>query len=192
MTAKLMKIGITGSQGTGKTTLATALADQLNLPLIREQARSVAREMGIKSVKQLKGQVELGARFQWTCLNRQIEAEQTNVGFVSDRTTIDNAVYWLKYHSSYWPSEESNYYYKKAFENAKNYDLVIYVPREIDPEDDGFRSTDPGAQIEIDMYIKAFLALAAPKYITVSGTLDERVDTAIKQIKLYRRKHKSA
>ncbi|HHW42532.1 MAG TPA: AAA family ATPase [Desulfotomaculum sp.] len=41
-----MRIAITGTHGTGKTTLATELARKLGLPLITEQARRVAVNIG--------------------------------------------------------------------------------------------------------------------------------------------------
>jgi nicotinamide riboside kinase len=176
-----MRIGITGSHGTGKTTLAKALAEQTGLPLIEEQARYVAQKLGITSIKSLRDDQNRGANFQWGCLNQQLQVEKRQ-HFVSDRTTIDNAVYWLKYHAHRWPSEASNYYYQRALGNVKNYDLIIYVPPEFPPEDDGFRGTDRGQQLEVDIYIRAFLALTEPSFITVKGTMEQRLKEAISAI----------
>lgn len=177
-----MRIGITGSHGTGKTTLAEALAKQTGLPLIEEQARAVAQTLGIATVKSLKDDPKLGARFQWECLNQQLRAEKRQ-SFISDRTTIDNAVYWLRYHAHRWPSEATIFYYQRALGNVRNYDLIIYVPPEIIPEDDGFRGTDQGQQLEIDTYIRAFLALTEADFITVSGTLEQRLEMGLGAIK---------
>ncbi len=177
-----MRIGITGGHGTGKTTLAEALAKQTGLPLIEEQARVVAQTLGIETVKSLKDDPKLGSKFQWECLNQQLRAEKRQ-SFISDRTTIDNAVYWLRHHAHRWPSEATNFYYQRALGNVRNYDLIIYVPPEIMPEDDGFRGTDRSQQLEIDTYIRAFLALTEADFITVSGTLEERIEKAVGAIK---------
>lgn len=181
---EVVRIGITGSQGTGKSTLATALARMLDLPLITEQARRVAKEMGITSLKELKNDGEKGKLFQLNCLTYQLAAERarSNSGFISDRTTIDNAAYWLKWHAHKWPSDTSNNYYKQAMTNIKNYDLVIYVPPEITPADDGFRSIDREYQLEIDFYIRTFLALSEANYITVQGSVEDRVNRVLEAI----------
>lgn len=44
-----LKIGLTGAQGTGKTTLSKALARELGLPLIDEQARIAIKEFGLEN-----------------------------------------------------------------------------------------------------------------------------------------------
>ncbi len=180
-----MRIGITGSQGTGKSTLAASLARILDLPLIKEQAREAANELGIEFLSTLKDQPELGKKFQTACLVCQLQAEAAYPnGFVSDRTTIDNAAYWLKWHAHQWPSEENNRYFTTAINHAKkHYDLIVYVPPEIHPVDDGFRSTDRGYQLEIDTYIKAFLCLADPKsWVTATGSVEERVNQVAQMI----------
>src|SRR5690606_10278039 len=92
-----MKIGICGSQSTGKSTLAKLLAERLGLPLITEQARFVAQTMAIRSEIDLRATApSVQARFQQKCLQAQKIAEMAHPnGFVSDRTVIDNAAYWL-------------------------------------------------------------------------------------------------
>lgn len=178
-----MRIGITGAQGTGKTTLASALSKVLEIPLIKEQARFVAKRLKINRMSELKYDPELAATFQLECLHSQLRAENLYSCFVSDRTTIDNAVYWLKWHSHRHESWKNNQYYQMALSNVLNYDLVIYVPPEIHLQDDGFRSVNSFYQAEIDLYIRCFLAYVETDWITVTGSLENRVNKVLVELK---------
>ncbi len=177
-----MKIGITGAQGTGKTTLASILAEVLGIPLITEQVRKVAKDMGIESLKKVRADIETGGVFQEACLKYQLSVEQGLSDFISDRTTIDNAVYWLKHHAHHWPSQVSIAYYRDAFRNIRNYNLILYVPPELEPIDDGFRDMGREHQLEIDFYIRCFLSQSGANYITVSGSIEERVERVLYEI----------
>ncbi len=170
-----MKIGILGAQGTGKTTLAEALAKELGYPLIPEIVRGVLKDMGMSSPRELKGNPEKGKEFQMKCLYRQIAEERKHENFVSDRTTIDNAAYWMKWHAHKNPSHVNTEYYQTAWENAKKYDLLVYVPPEIPLVDDGCRSTNKDYQEEMAWLIGVLLYVWGENYITVEGTLEERV-----------------
>ncbi|MDD3653701.1 MAG: ATP-binding protein [Desulfotomaculaceae bacterium] len=173
----LMKIGISGAQGTGKTTLARALSEELDLPLVEEQARLLtAREYGYKTPRELHEQTELGQQFQWRCLELQMAAEdKLPGGFISDRTVIDNAVYWMKWHSREAKSEDNMRYYRTVENRARDYDFIIYVPPEISLVANGFRNPDRAYQEEIDFLITLFLTSFVQAYITVAGDLATRV-----------------
>jgi hypothetical protein len=53
--------------------------------------------------------------------------------------------------------------------------LLVYVPIEFAIEDDGERSVDPDFQLKIDFLIKNILDTSGIKYITVTGTVEERL-----------------
>ncbi|OPX90073.1 MAG: Cytidylate kinase [Pelotomaculum sp. PtaB.Bin104] len=171
-----MKIGISGAQSTGKTTLARALSEKLGLPLIEEQARVAAREFGYKNLKATKEQPALGRQFQWRCLMLQMAAEDhCPEGFISDRTVLDNAVYWMKWNSRWSESKENMLFYRTVEDRVGKYDFIVYVPLEIPLVADGFRSTGRDYQEEIDFMIRLFLMSYTKSFITVTGDLVNRV-----------------
>jgi len=179
-----MRIGLCGAQGVGKTTLARALAKELNLPLIEEQARVAAAELGIENPRALKNNPELGIQYQWRCLELQMRAEEHTKEFVSDRTTIDNAAYWMKWHAHKVESDENLRYYDLCREQVQKYDLVVYVPIEFPPADDGFRSINQDYQKEIDLLVYMLTYGLEAKYVVeVSGSVKERLQQALAVIK---------
>jgi len=172
-----LKIVITGAQGTGKTTLASRLASELNLPLIPECSREVARRIGITHLSQLS--VEGFTRFEELCLENQLAEEGKHASFVSDRCTLDGAVYWLKWLESVRPPEETEGFVNKARENMVNYDYIFYLPVEFSPAWDGFRSTDMTYQKEVEAYFLKLLENWEVEYHPLSGCLDRRLHSTL-------------
>jgi len=181
-----VRIGICGSQSTGKSTLAKALAQALELPLIREQARVVAHGMGIHSEEMLRrANPELQVEFQKRCLQQQQKAEaKYPEGFVSDRTVVDNAAYWLVWNHAHAPLHDRYIYLADCQHHAKSYDLIVYCPPlGADPEDDGFRITSRLYQQEIDLLIRTLLVGWELPFITVNGSVEERVQQVLSEVK---------
>lgn len=179
-----MRVGLCGAQGVGKTTLAKELSTRLRIPRIEEQARIAAHEIGADRLSMLKKDPELGIEFQNLCLNKQINSEfQAGSSFVSCRTTIDNVLYWMKWHAHNAGSLRTNEYYGKCSAHVKNYDLIVYVPPEFDIEDDGFRSINKEYQREMDMLVQMLLAYYSPRaMITVHGNVEARVRRVIQEL----------
>ena len=100
-----MKIALTGTTATGKTTLATALARQLGVALLEEKLGAVvAASIALKQARH-DGNGVAGAknRVRQACLDwlneRRAQAEPLT-GFVADRTEADIFMRWGAFHLS--------------------------------------------------------------------------------------------
>ncbi|HHV62354.1 MAG TPA: ATP-binding protein [Firmicutes bacterium] len=156
-----MRIGICGAESTGKSTLARALSTRLGLELISEQARYVAKELGITDLNEGYPR-ELLEEFQWRCLEAQIGVESRHEDFISDRTVIDNLSYWLVDHGTARYTDTINYWERvRNYLSRRPYDLIIYArPDGVPFEVDGFRHNDPDHRGAIDCMLQALLAWA--------------------------------
>ena len=121
-----LKIGLVGSSCTGKTTLAGEIAKQFNLKIIGETARELFSEFNISSPKELETLSD-EIRFQNRILTVKSESEKMSDNFVSDRTFIDAAAYWLYHLSKKTSDEQSSKYLERCQELMNNYNLVIFL-----------------------------------------------------------------
>jgi nicotinamide riboside kinase len=169
------RIGLIGSQGTGKSTLAKLLSKKLGLPLITEQARSVAEQMGFKSIDNLTKvqRIELQANI----LHTQILQEKAHrdTGFVADRTVIDNLAYW-----QFYSLKDTPEYHGAAILARRHmrdaYDLLVFLRPEFPIEDDGFRFACPHCQRVVDMLVEDIVRLFELNCIEVRGSTEARAE----------------
>lgn len=149
MTYNGLRIGVTGASCSGKTHVSASLAEALNLPVAGEGAREAAQYAGISSTEVLSS--SNSELFQTEVLAQKIRYEdQCNQGFVSDRTVIDCAVYFLlRSEAGILSSETSrrlkDFYFEKIGQrlSTAGYDvLVILDYGRFEWVDDGFRSHD--------------------------------------------------
>lgn len=172
------RIVIIGAASTGKTTLAEAISKKLNLKLIQEQARIICKRLGSNNIYEIKDQKQ----FRFQVLKDQIKLEERLKNFISDRSTIDCWVHWIRWNYETAKTFESEKYYKLAFSQALKYSKIIYVPRIIKPKNDGFRWNDNDYQNQIDRLFKDILFewnLIQRTYIIQSSKLNERVKEAM-------------
>lgn len=144
-----MRIGITGASCSGKTQLCIALANTIGLPIANEGAREAATCVGISSSQSLS--LLNSERFQIEVLANKIMLEDIYLnGFISDRTVIDCAVYFLLREKAGIISQESilrikQNYFERIGKRLRTvgYDAIVILEYgRFGWVNDGFRSRD--------------------------------------------------
>lgn len=88
------RISFAGASGTGKTTLASWLAQELGLPLCPVGSRSVSKAMGFSSPYDVDAAGQRGAFQRRLQAEKEAwEKEHEASGFVTDRTHLDQLAY---------------------------------------------------------------------------------------------------
>lgn len=118
-----MRIALYGASGTGKTTLARAMADLLGVELNPVGSRQVALAMGFDSPYDVDA-AGRRAEFQRRLLVEKVAWERVESSFVTDRTTCDNLAYTAMHDVSALDDEML----RLTREGMARYDLVVFCP----------------------------------------------------------------
>lgn len=168
------RIIITGSAGVGKTTLLNGIKKYTGLSIIGEQARIICNKLGYKNIYEIKDH----SKFRLLTLKAQIKQEEKYKQFISDRSTIDCWVHWIRWSWNNQKTFESEKYFKLAYNQALKYSHIIYIPRLIKPKEDGFRWNDNDYQNQIDRLFREVLMewqLMNKTYVLQSKDLKNRI-----------------
>ena len=122
-----MRIGILGAAGTGKTTLAKALAAHLGSEYVPDHVLAVLRELGRDSWRGVSD-VKQRRRVRENALRRKIAAEAEHAAFVSDKTVVDYLAYWLQNQSEHEDAATNTHFVAECRAAASRYDLIVCLP----------------------------------------------------------------
>lgn len=173
-----MKVIFCGSQSTGKTTVLNVFKNE-GYPVITEVVRILAREENVKinEMGDEEGQIKI--------FNKYKELLNTDNDYISDRGMQDVIAYTQylvgqgKVHKHVlWEQMV------ELDEFINNNDVLIcYFPIEFSIVNDGLRSTDEEFRSFVDVNIKKLLDILNIPYITVTGTVEDRVNMIKQAIK---------
>lgn len=146
------RIGITGSAGVGKTTLATALGGRLGLPVMAEAMRPML-EAGFDFHALTREQHRHLIRGQADALVRAMALE--GAGFVTDRTPLDFAAFWLSNGFGVDDPAGTEALLARAVAAMADYSAVLLLPWGCIPlEDDGVRYPNPWMQLHFQELVE--------------------------------------
>lgn len=168
-----MRIGITGAQSVGKTTLLNALRSEVffnEYAICDEVTRRVAsyglpiNENGNDSTQRI-------------IMNEHIVNIFMHEKMLTDRTALDCLVYSRYLYMEKKISPSTMHYVHNAFLKLwKEYDMVFYIEPEFSIVDDGTRSVDQNFRDEIDDLFGNTIKLNKINVIKIKGSVRERVD----------------
>jgi len=178
------RIALSGSAGTGKTSLGRALAESMGVPFIEEGMRT-----RLESGLDLHG---LGHRQMWELLDElwreQAEREAAAPdGFVADRSAVDFAAFWMRY-GFYYQADAPQDFVPRMLRHARSYDGIVLLPWGAIPlVEDGIRSTNPWVQRHYQATVEGLLTRECPELLlrlpsAVAG-LEQRLDWVQKRLK---------
>lgn len=174
-----MRIGISGAQSVGKTTLLNALRSEKcfkDYNIRNEVTRSV-KALGI-DINESGSDIS-----QQLIMKEHIYNLVMFDDMITDRTSLDGLVYTTWLFNGDKVSPECFVETQMVFEKTiKMYDYIFYIQPEFPIEDDGVRSASKQWQDEIAALFDAIIDTYKVPVINVSGSVRERVNTILKTI----------
>lgn len=168
-----------GTQGSGKTTILNHFKEQ-GFPVITEVVRNLSKEgVKINEMGDEEGQKKI--------FDTYLALLSSDQDYVSDRglTDVISYSYDLAQSGRVSGDEVQREVNELVKFNAEQTDVVyFYFPIEFDVVDDGVRSTDEEFRHRIDKNILDLLVSTKAPYITVTGTVEERIKIVENTMKL--------
>ena len=165
-----MKIGFCGTMSVGKTTLVNALKE---LPEFKDYHFRTERSKHLMNLgiplntdSTLNGQLVFASERAAELMQEKIITDRT----VNDVMAFDDLSKSMKKHEKFYLT--SALYYL-----IDDYDLLFYVsPKGVEIEDNGVRETNAEYRKAIDEKIKSIIGMYRRDAITISGTVEERIE----------------
>lgn len=181
------RIAMCGSAGVGKSTLGRRIADALGLPYLDETMRDrLAAGLDIHTLDH-DGMRDLLVELWQEQRDREAACPE---GFVTDRSPIDYATFWLHYHLHH-DREATESWMSETLAELPRFDAVVLLPWGVLPlVDDGVRSTNRWAQFMFQGMVEAMATRSADDAqllrLPPFADLDKRVGWVLERLAVRR------
>lgn len=176
-----MRVGISGAQSVGKTTLLNALRSEkcFKYYAVRNEVTRSVKALGVH-INEHGSDIS-----QQLIMKEHIYNLVMFDDMVTDRTSLDGVVYTKWLYSKGKVTEDCFMDAINVFKKTVGmYDYLFYIAPEFPIEDDGVRSASEQWQNEIVDIFEDFILefQLSKKIVRVSGSVRERVNTILKTI----------
>lgn len=181
-----MRVGFTGSQGTGKTSVMKRIANAKSPFVMVPSTARAASAAGYSVNRDADPLSQLVTTAGRIATENRLYRERGAT--VSDRTPLDSLAYTTYQMNYEWNRREKNDYYwettlQLVLEHMQQYDAIFYFPVYWAPKNDGLRDSDPEYQETIDGYIQYYLKVLNKDYfIMPKGTTEQRYRFVVEKI----------
>ncbi|MFD3627323.1 AAA family ATPase [Streptomyces sp. NPDC058698] len=183
-----MRIALTGSSSTGKTTLANALLRDARFKNYATEirtinARNILAGLGYSAMDKMTR--EESRYFQLAYyVQKEADERRTKESFITERSFVDVAAYWIERDTYDRSDFEQRILVDPCAEAARTYDIHIYLPFGGVPfSPDGWRSEDRAFHERIDRRIRRLLEKWELPHIAItSADLSERVSFVLDEL----------
>lgn len=179
------RIALSGSAGTGKSTLGRRLADALGVPFIEEPMRARLEDgLNLHSMSHS----DLRALMLEIWAEQRAAEDDATEGFVADRSSADFAAFWIHY-GFHHDAEDTEPRMAEWLAALPRYDRVLLCPWGVLPlVNDGIRSTNRWIQFMFQSLVEGLLSRhAAPgQVLSVPPTVDleQRVGAVLEALQV--------
>ena len=173
-----MKIAVVGSEGTGRTLLATGISEALNLPLLPSLRESLLQKSGYHTLFEW---VAAGHHWSELLVEQAAREAKLDVGIV-DNGVLDLCCAVQRWGWSELSPDRFEALRKTVIERARSYDHIFVTPSRIVAGHLGARFRSQSHNLQIARLLDALLAeagLAQRAHNIVDGTIEQRLDQAL-------------
>lgn len=178
----MRKVAVSGSHGTGKTTLLRALATMAgeSLVVVDEVPRVLARMAADPGYLQREANTfnrQTVIKMGQVALETEAGSSPTSSLILTDRTVVDHLAYTKFLFADELKTPEGELLEESVRLWTKTYSAIFVLRPEFPPVDDGTRESDESFQHDIDRLIVEYYSLWDIETVELSGTTENRAST---------------